>query len=275
MTPRLVKVEGTGNDFLLGGGRWAGRLAEDASLVRALCDRRRGIGADGVLALTVRSADRVRVVHRNADGSEAPFCGNGTRCAARASVELFGCAPDLVVETDWCAVPAEVRGSWVTLLLPPPAMPPRRLQVDVAGSTVEGYALEVGVPHLVVPVPDPAEIEIDRVAPPLRNHAELGPGGANVDLVAEGGPEPVAIRTWERGVESETLSCGSGVVAAALVLMTKRGVRRLQLRPTAGDVLVVEALGEPPMCGVRFTGATRIVAEVEPRQELLPRSSGE
>ncbi len=270
MSSRLIKLEGTGNDFLLGSGRWAQRMAEDTTFVRALCDRRRGIGADGVLALSVRSADRVHLRHRNADGSEAAFCGNGTRCAARAAVELFGCAPDLVVETGWGEIGAEVRGSRVALLLPSPPLPPRPLRVVVAGRAVEGHALEVGVPHLVVPVPDPIGIDLERVAPALRRHPELGPEGANVDLVADAGPEPVAVRTWERGVEGETLSCGSGVVASALVVMPGRGVRRLQLRPASGDVLVVEALGQPPLCAVRFMGATRIVAEVEPRGDLLP-----
>jgi diaminopimelate epimerase len=107
------------------------------------------------------------------------------------------------------------------------------------------------------------------IAPPLRHHPELGPGGANVDFVTSGDESPGVIRTWERGVEGETLSCGSGVVAAALVVMARRGVGAIRLRTTSGDVLVVEALGGPPRCPVRFTGPTRVVAEIRPREGLF------
>ncbi len=118
MNHRLLKVEGAGNDFLLGIGDWARRLADEPDLVARLCDRRRGLGADGVLALSQESSSRVRLIYRNTDGSPSPFCGNGTRCAARVAVELLGLASPLVVETDWAAIPAEVVGPLVTLELP-------------------------------------------------------------------------------------------------------------------------------------------------------------
>jgi len=99
----IYKLEGAGNDFVLGVGAWAGRLDSEPDLVRRLCDRRRGIGADGTLALEAVATDRVRLGYRNADGGEAVFCANGTRCAARAAVELLPMAP---------AVPLEPRSSF-------------------------------------------------------------------------------------------------------------------------------------------------------------------
>ena len=201
MTGRLLKVEASGNDFVRGVGSWAGRLAGEAALALRLCDRRRGIGADGVLAVEQTAADRVRLIYRNADGSLARFCGNGTRCAARAAVELLGLPARLVVETGWTAIPAEVRGGTVALELPPPG-PPRRLTVG-DGEPWRGWLLEVGVPHLVLPVPDVAASEVGRLAPPLRFHPSLGPDGANVSVVALTAGGSIAIRTWERGVEDE------------------------------------------------------------------------
>jgi diaminopimelate epimerase len=266
---RLLKVEASGNDFLLGVGAWARRLAEEPALVARLCERRRGVGADGVLAVTAVGADRARLQYRNADGSHALFCGNGTRCAARAAVELLGLPPRLTVETDWVALPAEVAGALVTLELPPPARPARAVELEAAGRRWRGWLLEVGVPHLVLPVDDLEGLEPATVAPPLRRHPELGPDGANVNFTAPGAAGEIALRTFERGIEGETLCCGSGVVAAARVAMAAGAPRRLAMRPRSGDVLTVEALGDPAESALRFTGATRVVAELAPTAELL------
>ena len=116
----LLKAEASGNDFLAGTGAWARRLAEDPALVRRLCRRRLGIGADGALALFREGPDTVRLVYRNADGSEAAFCANGTRAAARIAVERLGLEPRLVVRTARGAVPAAVTGAAVSLELGPP-----------------------------------------------------------------------------------------------------------------------------------------------------------
>ncbi len=269
MTIPLVKVEGAGNDFLLAMGDWVRRLAGDPSLVRRLCHRRLGIGADGVLLVEVERADRVRLDHRNADGSTATFCGNGTRCAALAAVELGGCQPDLVVDTEWAPIRAVVCERTVSLELPAPVDGPRPLTVTVGDQSVEACYIQVGVPHLVVQVDDPDCLDLTAVAPPLRHHPSLGRGGANVDFVTAGDEDQLRIRTWERGVEGETLSCGSGIVAAALVVMARQGVDVVRLRPASGDVLSVEALATPPRCPARFTGPARIVAEIHPREQWL------
>jgi diaminopimelate epimerase len=269
VTSILVKVEASGNDFLLGVGDWASRLRDDAALARSLCDRRRGIGADGVIAVESISSDRVRIVHRNADGSRSVFCGNGTRCAARVAVELLDSPQHLLVETEWAEIPAVVNGAEVSLELGAPSAPPSRLAIQIAGSPVQAWSLTVGVPHLVVAVDEPGTLELEELAPPLRRHPAFGPEGCNVDFVAADASEPLAVRTWERGVEAETLSCGSGIVASALVVMARRNLRRIRLAPRSGDELMVEALGRPPECPVRFTGATRILAEILPFDQLL------
>jgi diaminopimelate epimerase len=269
VTSELHKVEGAGNDFLLGVGPWARRFDRDPDLVRQLCDRRRGIGADGTLAVELVSDDRVRLGYRNADGSRGDFCANGTRCAARAAVELLGCNSKLVIETDWAEVSAEVTGSQVSLELPQPGRSPSPLDIALPECASSGYLMEVGVPHLVVASTGLGDIDLSTVAPPLRSHPALGPDGANVDFYEVADDGAVPLRTWERGVEGETLSCGSGMVAVALVVMADRGSNRVELAPRSGDRLVVEALGEPPACATRLTGPTRIVATIDPSDELL------
>jgi diaminopimelate epimerase len=238
-----------------------------------LCDRRRGIGADGALALTVTSADRIRVDYRNADGSPSPFCGNGTRCAARVAVSALGLPDRLVVTTGWAEVGAEVKGSAVTLDLPGLDASPQAVELEVGQRRWRGSLLEVGVPHLVVAVNDVGDLDVASLAPPLRRHRALDPAGVNVSFTESTSDRGLVIRTFERGVEAETLCCGSAVVAASVVAMCEHGDRRLTARVRSGDELLVEAVGDPLRDRIRLTGPARIVATIEPHPELLPAPS--
>jgi len=270
VTDRLLKLHGSGNDFLLGIGTWCERLATDPALVARLCHRRLGIGADGTLAVRSLGRDRLEVTYRNGDGGRAALCANGLRCAARAAVELLGLPPKLELVTDVGAVPARVNGTLVTVELAPPSTTPSPCGLLVGDLTWKGWFTVVGVPHLVVTVPTGlAALDLASLAPPLRRHPELGPEGANVSFVEVEAADRLSIRSWERGVEGETLSCGTGVVAAALVHLTGRAERQVACRVASGDILVVEALGEPPLCATRLTGPTVMVGEILPTPELL------
>ena len=125
--------------------------------------------------------------------------------------------------TGWAVIPAEVRGSEVSLVLPPIADAPRAPGIASPVAVGEVQRLVVGVPHLVARVTGLAELDLEVVAAPLRRHPAVGAEGANVNFYQIDGDGRVAIRTWERGVEAETLSCGSGSVAVALVVMAERG----------------------------------------------------
>jgi diaminopimelate epimerase len=269
VTDVLLKVEGAGNDFVLGSGEWAGRLASDPELVTRLCHRRTGLGADGALAIQMTAADRVRLIYRNADGSLARFCGNGTRCAARAAVERLGASSRLVVETDWAPIPAEVAGSTVGLELPPMAEEPRHLALETGGRRWRGVLIRIGVPHLVVRVEDLEAIDLALHGPALRHHTQMAPDGANINFVNQVNDGELDLRTYERGVEGETLCCGSGVVAAAVVDMVQGGHRRTEVHVRSGDTLVVEALGDPLTATTRLTGPTRMIADLHPTPEFL------
>jgi diaminopimelate epimerase len=269
VTSKLYKLEGAGNDFLLGVGAWCDRLNNEPDLVRRLCDRRRGLGADGTLAIEEMTTERVRLGYRNADGSEGAFCANGTRCAARAAVEILGCSSKLVVETGWTEIAAEVDGSQVSLEIPRPEHVPIRPEIAALEGAAPWSLLEIGVPHLAAEARGVTDMDLAAVAPGFRHHPALGVEGANVDFYEIVDDHIVMLRTWERGVEGETLSCGSGMVAVALLVMAERGTGRVELLPRSGDRLVVEALGKPPQCATRLTGPARWVALIEPSHELF------
>jgi diaminopimelate epimerase len=216
---RFVKMAGGGNDFLLfeADGRALSPL--DLRQIAQACRRGLSAGADGALLLSPAGAGRLRLDYYNADGGLASFCANGTRCAARyaAKRRLTASGDHPVLETGWGPIPAHVQGSEVTLDLPDVAAPEEPIPISGAGLPDKAHPITVGVPHLVVFVEDGlSDLPIARVAPPLRRHPRL-PDGANVNFVSVESPHALAVRTFERGVEGETLACGSGVVAAAIV----------------------------------------------------------
>ena len=207
---------------------------------------------------------------RNADGGEAvslrqwhPLCRSGPRSSFWAAIRR------VVVETGWADIPAEVDGSRVSLELPSPEARPQHPEIATPEGATAVCLLEVGVPHLVAAIEGLADLDLAAIALPLRHHAALGPEGANVSLYETAADGSVRVRSWERGIEEETLSCGSGLVAVALVMMAERGTRDIELIPLSGDRLMVEALGEPPVCATRFTGPALFVAAIDPSEDLL------
>jgi diaminopimelate epimerase len=254
---RFAKLHGAGNDFLVFDGRAdPGLQATLPALVTRLCDRRRGIGADGALLLLPAGEGAARLLFWNRDGTLAPFCANGTRCAARFVAERWGWS-EVTIHTGHAAVAAAVRGGEVTLRLPAPERVDDWRDLEAAGTVVRGRYLVVGVPHLVVPVDwaDFGERALTPLAPALRAHRDLPPGGANVNFVRWPSPAPLAIRTWERGVEGETLACGSGAVAAALVAAAEGwAAPPVALLTASGRTLTVTPEATPPRCPLSLAG---------------------
>jgi len=274
---RFAKLHGAGNDFLLfDGGAGPGVAAALRPAVSRLCHRRFGLGADGVLVVTPTAAAAARIDYWNSDGSEASFCANGTRCAASFAAARWGWR-EMTLATGYAAVAATVEGERVTLRLPAPEDVRPWLELAAPGGPVRARYLVVGVPHLVVRVswPDFWERPLAPHAPALRAHPELPPGGANVSFAAVTGARELAVRSWERGIEGETLSCGSGDAAAALVALADGWVAApVAVATASGRVLTVEPLGPPPECPLRFAGPAEWVAEGTVRPELLAGGTG-
>ena len=253
----LWKVEGAGNDFVLGSGKAAGRLFAKPGFIPRLCDRHRGVGADGVLLVERLDRERLALIYHNADGSRARFCGNGTRCAAHAAHHLFDVEARHVVRTDWTDITAEVLSHGVSLLMPGPTEI-RQVELECDGQVWSGQQLTLGVEHLLVEVESVSAVDLPAIAPRLRYHPDLGPGGANVSFLATAVHGAREIRTWEMGVERETLCCGSAVAAAGWFTAVSRGADSSTLRARSGDLLSVEPNGDL----LKLTGPARLVAEV-------------
>lgn len=259
--PRLVKMSAAGNDFLVLDAEGLGRVKGDlAGWVRRICRRGLSIGADGVLLVEPAGPDRVRVKFLNPDGSPA-FCGNGSRCAARYARDRGFAGPTMVLETEIGELPAEVLDERVRLTLPPPRdAGPRTLEWP--GRQLAGRSIRAGVPHFVVRTAAVAEAPLERWGPRVRRHPAFGEEGTNLDLVAPRPDGRLEIRTWERGVEGETLACGSGAVAAAYAARLEGGPERVTLLPASGVPLTVLLPGpaESPELAI-LEGDARFVFE--------------
>ncbi|MCX5892593.1 MAG: diaminopimelate epimerase [Deltaproteobacteria bacterium] len=214
----FYKMHGGGNDFVLIDHR--ARFipeAEQPGFARRVCHRRMGIGADGLILLEGSVQANFRWRFYNADGSEPEMCGNGGRCAARFAV-MHGIAPEnLSFETLAGIIQAEVKGRRVKLALAGAGDLTLNQSIPLDAANVQAHFVRVGVPHLVVPVDDLEAAPVTEWGRLLRFHPMFQPAGTNVNFVTFTGPQTLAIRTYERGVEDETLACGTGSVAAALV----------------------------------------------------------
>jgi diaminopimelate epimerase len=257
---RVVKLSGAGNDFIAIGPEAIAALGADLPWwVRRVCRRGLSVGADGVLLVEPLGQGRVRVRFHNPDGSLS-FCGNGTRCAARFA-ELEGyLAGSAVLDTLVGDVPAEITPDFVRLTLPAPH-DLGRLRLEVAGGALDGRWIRAGVPHFVVFVPDVAAAPLAVWGPHVRRHPAFGEDGTNLDVVGRSG-EALTVRTWERGVEGETLSCGTGAVASAYALWLAQGRERVRVRPASGVPLEVRFTGTPEAPGrAVLEGDARVVFE--------------
>lgn len=234
------KLNGSGNDFLLVDDRAGAMKGIDlAGFARKVCDRSRSVGADGAIFIgTSRRAD-FRWKFFNADGSVAEMCGNGGRCAARFAVERRIARRRLAFETLAGVVRAEVSGRRVKLQMTPPRGLALAKSLTLEGRKIDYSFLDTGVPHAVIFVPDLGKIDLLRVGRGVRTHRAFAPRGTNVDFVRvrDGAVE---VRTYERGVEGETLACGTGAVAAG-ILASAHGLvlPPVSVRTRGGEILTV------------------------------------
>lgn len=237
----FAKMHGAANDFVVIDHREPFLPADPRALFARMCDRRRGVGADGVLVLERDPALDFAMRYHNADGGEAEFCGNGARCIARFALGLgLGRGGEVAFRTAAGAKRARALPDGRVALAFGAVSAGERVRVESGGAGVEGRFVVAGVPHFVVPVADVAAVAIEREAPPLRRHARFGAGGANVDFVAPRPDGRVVMRTFERGVEGETLACGSGAIATALWAVLDGGSSApVTVRTAGGDDLVV------------------------------------
>jgi diaminopimelate epimerase len=238
-------MTGSGNDFVVLDGRSSDPAGWTPARIRAICDRRNGVGADGLVILFPSPPDGVRMLYWNSDGSPGALCGNAALCCARLAVTLqMVPAGHFCLLTDAGGVRVYSTGSGDTaeISLPEFSVPEAFSGVRLAAGERWMALVTVGVPHLVVRVEDIEAVNLLGRGRELRFAKPLGAAGANVNFVASGGQpaDPWLIRTYERGVEAETLACGTGTVAAAAALYTRgEAALPVRLRSRGGPELEV------------------------------------
>lgn len=221
MLLRFYKMNGAGNDFIVIDNRDKSFELEPLT-IEALCDRHRGIGADGLLAVepAEHGAD-YRFRYYNADGGEAEMCGNGARCFGRFTAHLGeGVAERVTFETIAGILAAEMVGENVRIDMSDPFDMEMERSTKVDGLDAKIYSVNTGVPHAVAYLADTdalEELDVVSHGRAIRQHEDFAPAGTNANFAAVIAPGHITIRTYERGVEDETLACGTGMVACALV----------------------------------------------------------
>lgn len=226
----FYKYQGTGNDFVIIDNR-NGAIQLSLEQVKFLCDRRFGIGADGLMLLTERKGYDFEMIYFNADGRESSMCGNGGRCLTRFAADL-GIQREkyffLAVDGDHEAILAE--HGWVKL---------KMKDVAAMESSHGNAVLNTGSPHYVKNSPDVRQLDVYKEGKEIRYSKPFEAEGINVNFVEDMG-DSILVRTYERGVEEETWSCGTGVTAAALVFAhNENGFNRVEVQ-TRGGKLAVE-----------------------------------
>jgi diaminopimelate epimerase len=237
---RFTKMNGAGNDFILIDNR-AGNVHLARSQIAQLCDRHRGIGADGILLLEKPSnrAD-FRMRYFNADGGEAEMCGNGARCFARFANRFATVKEEISFETQAGVISAELNGDLVTLGMTEPTDLRLHLELGIASENKTVHFINSGVPHVVIKMPNIDDVDVPREGAAIRYHQLFSPSGTNVNFIEKRGTRKIAIRTYERGVEDETLACGTGIVASALIFGATEGCQGpITVLARGGDELQV------------------------------------
>lgn len=255
----FFKVSGGGNDFIA--------FVDPAEVpsveeIRLLCRRGLSVGADGVFFLR-RAGNRVEMTHFNSDGSAAALCLNGTRCAARLALELGWAVDTVTLATGAGTIRGENAGpNRIRLHLPPPEERPEPFETFAGGRLLKGWRTVVGVPHLVLPWTAGLEdAPVLEAGADLVHHDVAGPGGANVNFVYPAAGHRFDVRTFERGVENETLACGTGVMASAQVLAAVgEGEMPLAAQTAGGAILEVDGVLRDGQVQVwSLTGDARVV----------------
>lgn len=236
----FTKMNGAGNDFVVVDNR-DGSLQLDKATIARVCDRHRGVGADGLLAVEpAENGGDFRMRYYNADGGEAEMCGNGARCFARFAAKLAGRTDAVSFETMAGVITARLLGENVQIQMSDPHSLRLHDALDLAGEMHTVHSLNTGVPHAAVFVENLEAVNVQRLGAALRFHAHFAPKGTNANFVKQTGPQTIAIRTYERGVEGETLACGTGMVACALIFHELTGaVSPIGVAVRGGETLEV------------------------------------
>jgi diaminopimelate epimerase len=270
---KITKMSGSGNDFILVDNRTR-PVPDDrmVALTRGLCRRMVSVGADGMIFIESSDHHDFKWRFFNADGSEAEMCGNGGRCAARFAFIRGIAGPEMTFETLAGPIQARVDGPVVKLQLTRPEGQSLNQQIDVDGKPLAFDFLNTGVPHTLVWVDECEKTDVVRLGAKIRFHDHFKPAGTNVNFIQWVEPGLLSVRTYERGVEGETLACGTGAVAAVGMAVLKGMVQSpVRVQTRGGEILTVYVEGESDqkIDKVYLEGKVRLVFQGEVFEEAL------
>lgn len=240
MNVSFWKMHGAGNDFILVDDRDESFPAHDRDWMERIASRRFGVGCEGII-LIQRSKDHdFRMRFFNPDGGEAEMCGNGARCVARLAHDIRVAPSDMVFDTVAGPIQASVNDDQVLLKMTDPKDMQLNQQLEIDDDILAYHFADTGVPHVVHFVEDVDAVDVCGLGAAIRYHDRFTPAGTNANFVQVTGTHAVRVRTYERGVEEETLACGTGIVASALFAgLTGQCQAPVEVTPRSGDVIRV------------------------------------
>ena len=237
------KYHGAGNDFILINDLTISFPAFNRELISRLCHRQKGIGADGLILLqpSVHCDFRMRIF--NADGKEAEMCGNGLRCLVHFLISLGINQNSFEIETADGPVRCHGEGERISTLLRPPRPLFWEEPYSMQGKEKKLYGVDTGVPHAVLFEEDVSGVDVEKWGREIRHHEKFAPRGVNVNFVQRSEKGELLVRTYERGVEGETLACGTGIAASAFVASKLYGLKSpIQVVAASKEILEVTLL---------------------------------
>ncbi|MDP2757510.1 MAG: diaminopimelate epimerase [Desulfurivibrionaceae bacterium] len=272
----FTKMSGTGNDFILIDHRTPFLSREEMpGFAKAVCERRVSVGADGLILIENSESADFRWQFLNGDGSWAEMCGNGARCAARFAHD-HGIAPARMrFETVAGIIEAEVAGQSVKLKMTAPNGLRLHEKLLVNGEALVVHSLNTGVPHAVLFMEDIQQAPVLDWGRTLRFHEHFQPAGTNVNFVQQQGGNGLLVRTYERGVEGETLACGTGAVSSAIIAGLLGQVHPpVTVTTSGGEQLIIHySLAGQKISDVSLEGPANFIYEGQLHAEALRTKS--
>jgi diaminopimelate epimerase len=235
------KMHGAGNDFILADDRNLSFPISDSRWIASIASRRTGVGCEGVILIQPSDEADFRMRFFNPDGNEVEMCGNGARCIARLASEIGVTSSSMSIDTVAGIIRAEIlEDNTVRLHMTPPSDWKLDAELEIDGTSFAYGFVNSGVPHAVIPIDDLSACDIQALGSAVRHHDAFQPAGTNANFINVTGDSSLDIRTYERGVEEETLACGTGIVASSLIAAKLDMVTApVTVRAASGDFLTV------------------------------------
>ncbi|MFW6151873.1 MAG: diaminopimelate epimerase [Verrucomicrobiota bacterium] len=235
------KMHGAGNDFILVDDRSNTFPFEDRQWLAETAARRTGVGCEGIIGVQQSETADFRMRFFNPDGCEVEMCGNGARCVARYAFDRKLAPEHMRIETAAGILEAQIQDPDVKLLMTKPDKLAINLKLFFDKDELSYGFANTGVPHVVIKVPELREFDVKGIGAKIRYHEDFRPKGTNANFIAIDGPGEISVRTYERGVEDETLACGTGITAAAIIACLSGEVSPpVSVNTAGGDKLVVD-----------------------------------